>query len=117
MRKLLLALLCAFMTSTNLTAGTLVPLTVSWGHDMPIGHGGAKSPMQSPTVYIEDFTLSFAADHPDYILNIKDEDGDVVYTTTVYSAMTQAVLPSTLTGDYEIELVMGNWLFTGCINL
>jgi hypothetical protein len=55
--------------------------------------------------------------HPDYILYIKDEDGDVVFTTTVYSAQTQVVLPSTLSGDYEVELVMGNWLFTGWINL
>ena len=37
--------------------------------------------------------------------------------TTVYSAQTQLVLPSTLSGDYEVELVMGNWLFTGWINL
>jgi hypothetical protein len=55
--------------------------------------------------------------HPDYILYIKDEDGDVVFTTTVYSAQTQVVLPSTLSGDYEVELVMGNWLFTGYITL
>ena len=73
--------------------------------------------MQPPTVYIEDHTLSFTVDHPDYLLNIKDEDGDVVFTTVVYSAQTEVVLPLTLSGDYEIELVMGNWLFSGWINL
>ena len=66
---------------------------------------------------IEDYTLSFVADHPDYILNIKDEDGEVVYSTTVFSAMTQVTLPSDLSGDYEIELLMGNWKFTGWIGL
>jgi hypothetical protein len=57
------------------------------------------------------------ADHPEYILNIKDEDGEVVYTTTVFSTQTQVVLPSILSGDYEVNLVMGNWLFVGWINL
>ena len=73
--------------------------------------------MQPPTVYIEDYTLTFQADHPDYTLYIKDEDGNPVYTTLVSSAETQVTLPSSLSGDYEIELVMSNWLFTGWITL
>lgn len=51
------------------------------------------------------------------LLNTKDEGGNVVFTTVVYSAQTEVVLPSTLSGDYDIELVMGNWLFSGWINL
>ena len=73
--------------------------------------------MQPPTVYIEDYTLYFEANHPEYVLNIKDEDGDVVYTTTVFSTQTDVILPSILSGNYEINLVMGNWLFTGWIYL
>jgi hypothetical protein len=68
-------------------------------------------------VYIEDYTLTFVVGHPDYVLIIKDEDGVVVYNTTVFSAQTEVILPSTLSGDYEIQLVMGNWLFTGWIAL
>ena len=81
------------------------------------GNGLPKSPIQPPTVYIEDYVLTFTVGHPEYVLNIKDEDGDVVYTTTVWSTDTEVILPSTLSGDYEIELVMGNWLFTGWIEL
>ena len=103
--------------STSLMAKELVPLTVSWGHDMPIGHGHPKSPDETPTVYIDDYTLLFEANHPEYVLNIKDEDDDVVYTTVVYSAQTQVVLPSTLSGDYVIELVVDNLLYMGWINL
>ena len=33
------------------------------------------------------------------------------------STQTQVVLPSTLSGDYQIELVVDNLLFTGWINL
>ncbi len=60
---------------------------------------------------------AFVAGHPDYALNIKDENGDVVYSTPVCSTETQVVLPSTLSGDYEIELIMGYWKFTRFITL
>ena len=105
------------MLGTTAMANDVIPLQVSNDDLTPIGHGHPKTPIQPPTVYIEEYTLSFEAGHPDYVLNIKDEDCEVVYTTTVYSTQTQVVLPSTLSGDYKIELVMGNWLFTGWINL
>ena len=120
MKKLLMFLFGAFMLSTSVSAKVLVPLALTViieEDDLPGGNGQPKSPIEPPTVYIEDYTLSFVADHPDYILNIKDEDGEVVYSTTVFSAMTQVTLPSDLSGDYEIELLMSNWKFTGFINL
>lgn len=120
MKKLLLFALSVFMMSTSAFAWKLVPLTTSVAGDideMPLGYGGPRDLMDPPTVYIEDYVLMFEANHPDYVLNIKDEDGAVVFTTFVCSAMTLAPLPYTLSGDYEIELVYGNWLFTGYINL
>lgn len=111
-------LLSALVISTGISARTLVPFTVTIDDEnISISNGYPKSPIQPPTVYIEDYTLSFVVDHPDYILIIKEEDGEVVYNSTVYSSQTQVALPSTLSGDYEIELVMGCWLFTGWINL
>ena len=106
------------MVSTSLSAQQLIPFTVNYDEkDIPIGNGYPKSPMRPPVVYIEDHTLAFVADHPEYILNIKDEDGEVVYSTVVYSTLTQVTLPSILSGEYVIELTMGNWKFTGFINL
>ena len=67
--------------------------------------------------YGVDFDSTFEVNHPEYVLNIKDEDGAVVYSTVICSTQTQVVLPTSLSGDYEIQLVMGNWLFTGWINL
>ena len=108
----------AFMLSTGLWAKTLVPLSVTIEDDVqPIGHGHGRGPIEVPLVYIEDYTLTFETNHPEYVLNIKDEDGIVVYSTVVYSTQTQVVLPSSLSGDYEVRLTMGNWLFTGWINL
>lgn len=117
MKKLFLFVLGAFILSASAMAWNLIPLSVNYDEEQPISHGNPKAPMLAPKVYSEDYTLLFAVDHPDYILNIMDEDGAVVYSTVVYSTQTQVVLPSTLSGDYEIQLVMGNWLFSGWINL
>ena len=117
MKKFLLMIFGAFLLSTSLFAKEVVPFTVHYDDNQPIGHGYGRTPMQPPVVYIEDYTLSFETNHPDYVLIIKDEDGYVVYTTTVFSTDTEVILPSTLSGDYEVNLVMGNWLFTGWINL
>ena len=118
MKKLLLFLFGAFIFSTSLSAQVLVPLTVCIEDDeQPIGDGHPKTPITAPKVYIDDYTLLFEANHPEYVLYIKDEDDNVVYTTTVYSSQTQVVLPSTLSGDYEVNLIMGNWLFVGYILL
>ena len=118
MKKLFLFVLSAFLISTNSWAKTLVPLTVCIEDDeYPIGNGYGKTSMCPPMVYIEAYTLSFEIDHPEYVLNIKDEDDNVVYSTVVSSTQTQVVLPSCLSGDYQIELVMGYWHFTGWIIL
>lgn len=116
MKKFVLAVLC-FMMSTCVFAQSPIDFVVRIIDEKPIGHGNPKSPMRPPVVYIEDYTLAFVADHPEYILNIKDEDGEVVYSTVVYSTLTQVTLPSILSGEYVIELRMGYWLFTGWIEL
>ena len=118
MKKLLFTILTAFLLCTTVAAMELIPLTICpYENEQPLGPGNPKTPITAPTVYIDDYTLLFEANHPEYVLNIKDEDDNVVHTTTVYSSQTQVILPSTLSGDYQIELVMGYWHFTGWINL
>ena len=116
MRKILI-LAFSLLLGIYAQAGEIIHFNVSIFDDMPIGNGHGKPSIEVPKVYIEDYTLSFGVNHPEYILIIKDEDDNVVYTTTVYSTQTDVILPSTLSGNYEINLVMGNWLFTGWINL
>lgn len=117
MKKFLLFALSVFTLSTSAFAWKLLPFTVSIDDNKSAGHDGTRDLVDPPTVYIEDYALTFETNHPDYVLNIKDATGAVIYTTTVYSAMTLVTLPSTLSGDYEIELVYGYWLFTGNISL
>ena len=117
MKKLLLFLFGAFIFSTSVSAQALVPLNVSIIDEQSGGNGFPKTPMLAPKVYIDDYTLLFEANHPDYVLNIKDENDNVVYSTVVSSTQTQVVLPSTLSGTYEIQLVVNNLQFKGWINL
>ena len=118
MKKLLLIVFGAFILNTSLSAQVLVPLTVSIDDDeQPLGNDYPRTPITAPKVYIDDYTLLFEASHPEYVLYIKDENNNVVYSTVVSSTQTQVVLPSTLSGNYQIELVMGYWLFKGLITL
>ena len=117
MKKLLLIVFGAFVLSTSVSAQELVPLSVCIIDEQPGGPGNPRTPITAPTVYIDDYTLLFETSHPEYVLYIKDEDDNVVYSTVVSSTQTQVILPSTLSGNYQIELVLDNLLFKGWINL
>jgi hypothetical protein len=117
MKKFLLFLFGTFIFSASVSAQELVRLTLSIIDEQPISHGHPKSPDETPMVYIDNYTLLFEANHPEYALNIKDEDNNLVYTTVVYSTQTQVILPSTFSGDYVIELFADNRLYTGLITL
>ena len=116
MRKLFL-MISAMLVSVIAVAEVEIELFVSIDDETPLGHNVPKTPVRPPHVSIENGVLSFTADHPEYVLFIRDEEGDVVYTTVVSPSVTQVVLPTTLSGEYQIELTMGNWLFTGWIDL
>ena len=118
MKKLLFTILTAFLLCTTVAAMELIPLTICpYENDLPGGNGHPRSPEETPIVYIDDYTLLFEANHPEYVLNIKDENNVVVYSTVVSTTQTQVVLPSTLSGDYQIELVVNKYYFCGYINL
>ena len=119
MKKVFILLLSFLLTGVLAKAQTFTPISFST-RIVPhggIGMGHPRTPINPPTVYLEDMTLTFVADHPEYVLYIKDEDEEVVYSAVVTSTETEVTLPSCLSGTYEIQLVMGNWLFTGWIEL
>ena len=117
MKKLFILILCILCLNTCLFAREIIPFTVYVDDKTSMGHGSPRSPIRPPVVYIDDYTLSFTTDHPEYVLTIRNEESDVVYTTVVSSSETQVVLPATLNGEYQIELAMGGWLFTGWIEV
>lgn len=115
--KKIIPFLFALLTCTYVQAQVRISFSCATFHEKGVGHPMPKSPVQPPTVYIDDYTVLFTDNHPDYTLLIRDVDGETVYSTVADSTQAQIVLPSTLSGDYEINLVMGNWLFSGWITL
>ncbi len=81
-------------------------------------HGeNPKSPILIPTISLEDHTLYFETPCDGCTLNIVDSNDVVVYTLVIPTGATSLVLPSTLSGEFTIEIIRGNYLFYGTIDL
>ena len=120
MKKLFLFL--AFLCCTSLNSKA-VPSDVTFVVEI-FGQGGVvhplpKSPVNPPVVALEDYVLTFESSHPDYTLTLLDEDGEVVYQTIVVSGMNSVVLPTWLSGEYELQLYPDgtNYYYYGFIYL
>lgn len=74
-----------------------------------------KGPVLVPSVSLEGYTLSFISPCNGYTLRLLDENDNVVYSTVIVSST--LILPSTLSGDYRIEIISGNYCFWGYIYL
>ena len=113
-------LLCVF-----LMLGFMIPQTVSAGLNIPMqiidptpGDGGnTLAPPRPWYITQDDHTLTLPALADDYTLQLLDEDGLVVYTTFVPSGTTTVILPSTLSGDFELRLVADTYYYRGYMSL
>lgn len=76
-----------------------------------------KGPVLVPEVSLDDHTLYFYTPCDGYTLNLVDEYDVVVYTIVIPVGTTSWVLPSTLSGEYELQLISGNYCFWGVIIL
>ncbi len=77
----------------------------------------SKSPITVPTISLDDHTLYLDTPCDGCTLNIVDGSGVVVYTTVIPTGTTSLVLPATLSGEYELQIISGNYLFHGTIDL
>ena len=76
-----------------------------------------RTPVLIPEVSIEDCTLYFTTPCDGCTLRLVDEDGQVVYTTVIPDNADELDLPSYLSGDYELQIIRGNFCFYGDISL
>ena len=91
-------------------------ITFSLGYvDPTIGQGDSQRGPEIPMVIIDGYTLQFITPCDGYTLYIVDGEGENVYTTVIPTGTTSLVLPSTLEGEYKIEIVptSGNYYFYG----
>ena len=76
-----------------------------------------KSPIQIPMVYLDGNVLSFDAALEGCTVQLLDEDEIVVFSDFIEENQTSLVLPSTLSGTYELQIVCGNIIFYAIIEL
>lgn len=81
------------------------------------GAGPTYAPPHPWYITQDDYVLTFTAFEDDYTLELRDENDVVVYTDYVPAGTTQVVLPSTLSGDFELRLVADTYYYIGYINL
>lgn len=106
--------------SINLYAsgeGQSVDLEVGIIDPKPGHPGGAKTPVLVPDVFIDGHSLTFDNLCEDYTLSLYDEDDDLVYSVFVPAGTTQVVLPTTLSGTFEIRFETDTYYYYGYIDL
>ena len=95
------------------------PVQISMQIIRSSGPGGGSTLAPPRPLYItqDDYVLTFTAFEDDYTLELRDENDVVVYTDYVPAGTTQVVLPSTLSGDFELRLVADTYYYIGYISL
>lgn len=114
----LLAIACLVLPCSQVFA-TPVPVPLGAGYNDPDNgqSGHQRGPVIVPELSIDEYELLFDTSCISYTLQLIDENDNVVYSTVVTS--NSLVLPSTLSGEYEILLLpnTGCIYFFGTINL
>ena len=120
-KNLIMALMMAMLPllSVRVSAAS-TPISLTGGYEDPNGVGGIgahRSPVAIPEIKIDGYTLLFMTPCDNCVLRLLDEDGAVVYTTIVPNNASSLVLPSCLSGEYEIQIIQGALYFWGFIEL
>ena len=119
-RKIMLVIAIVSMAFTSFCYASEVgdPIPLEGGYINPTaGSGNHKGPVQVPEISLDDHTLYFFTPCDGYTLNLVDENDVVVYTIVIPTGTTSWVLPATLSGEYELQLISGNYCFWGMIIL
>ncbi len=110
------ALMMAMLPFSALSVNALpVNVNLQEGYVDPTENqeGPKRTPAILPEVIIEDYTLSFDHSCLGCTLRLVDGNDNVVYTTVVNGDT--LVLPSTLSGEYELQILFDDCYFFGFV--
>ena len=106
------------LTSVNVNADPVgILLQIGYIDPNEGDDGENKSPILVPKISLDDYSIIFSTPCDGYILRLVDENDNVVYSTAIPTGTTSLVLPSFLSGDYEIQIIQDNLYFYGYIFL
>ena len=105
MKKLLLAMFL-LIGGGDFAFGQQIPMQII--KNQPIGQNNPLAPPRPWYITQNENILTLPAFDESFTLQLLDEDETVVYSTYIPAGTTQVVLPSTLSGDFEIRLIPYN---------
>ena len=76
-----------------------------------------RSPVKAPTLSLDDHTLYFITSCDGCTLQLLNEAGDVEYSIVIPENTSTITLPSSFSGEYELQIVRGQYCFFGLIEL
>ena len=116
---LIISLLTAMLslTSVSVYADPIeIPLQINYVDPNDGNLGQQKGSVPIPSISLDDYSLIFNTPCDGCTLRLLDEDGFVVYSIVIPTGTTSLVLPSWLSGEYEIQIIQGSFCFHGYIN-
>ena len=112
-----LVILSGFFAANMFADDPIENITLNIIKNGSTGNGNPRTPILVPTASLDGHTFYINGGHADFLVQLLDEDDNVVYQTVMPSDVSSIVLPSTLSGDYQIQLLWGDWMLYGWINL
>ena len=102
MKKLLLAMFL-LIGGGDFAFGQQIPMQII--KNQPIGQNNPLAPPRPWYITQDENILTLPAFEDDLTLQLLDEDETIVYSSYIPAGTTQIVLPSTLSGEYELRLI------------
>jgi len=120
-KSLMMMLMMAFLLLTSISVSAKQPTDINLeaGYVDPEDEGGDphRSPILIPQVGIDNYTLTFYTPCDGCTLRLLDENDNIPFVTVIPVGTTTLVLPSYLSGTYQIQIISGNICFWGYIDL
>ncbi len=120
-KSLMMMLMMAFLLLTSISVSAKQPTDINLeaGYVDPEDEGGDphRSPILIPEVGIDNYTLTFYTPCDGCTLRLLDENDNIPFVTVIPVGTTTLVLPSYLSGTYQIQIISGNICFWGYIDL
>jgi len=79
--------------------------------DEPIG----RNPVDIPLLSVEANNISFITPCDGYTLRLVNEEGGIDYSIRIAANTSNITIPSYLTGEYELQLIRGQYCYYGYI--
>ena len=93
-----------FSSSPMMGEEKMIDLNLEIIDDSPAGPGRGKAPIRKPIVNQEGQKITFLSSHPEYIINIIQND-EVIYSFVIPSEVSKFEIPTYVEGECILQLI------------